>query len=465
MFRHLRRIAGLLLLTALTSTMLVAPQAAAANGKHYDCYRADYGCVAGTGYAGQANWGYPGPHNCTLYAAYRLSRNGYGNPAGLGNAYEWDERARARGVVVDQNPAVGAIAQSDVSPGHVMYVDEVHADHIVITEDNWGGGTGRARIYRGTPAWNTLEFIHFRDISGSYPDGTFIRDADTGEVFRIAGGAPLYVSTWSAFGAPQPVTNISHAAVLALPHHPADGTFVVGTARGEVYRFAGGAPLYVSTWNAFGGQQPLVAVDQAALDNAGAGGVWNHARPHPADGTFVVGTARGEVYRFAGGAPLYVSTWDAFGGPQPLTAVDQAALDNAGAGSVWNHARAVPADGTFVVGTAQGEVYRFAGGAPLYVSTWDTYGGPQPLTAVDQAALDNAGAGGVWNHARFYPADHTLLVTNQDGRVWQVLNHVAVYVRSWDEVGGPQPTTGVDLAAVLNAGQPGAYSHLSGYLP
>jgi hypothetical protein len=36
--------------------------------------------------------------------------------------------------------------------------------------------------------------------SGLYPDGTFVQVNETGQVYRIAGGAPLYVSTWSAFG-------------------------------------------------------------------------------------------------------------------------------------------------------------------------------------------------------------------------------------------------------------------------
>src|SRR3954471_16462722 len=52
----------------------------------------------------------------------------------------------------------------------------------------------------------------------------------------------------------------------------------------------------------------------------------------------------------------------------------RAALDNAGAGGVWNHVNAVPADGTLVNGSPTGQVYRFAGGAPLYISTWDEVG-------------------------------------------------------------------------------------------
>jgi len=152
-------------MAAILVGVVSAFTAEAADGRTNLCSRSDYGCVAGTGYSGQQNWGYPGPHNCTLYAAYRLSQNGYGSPSGLGNAYEWDERARSRGVVVDSSPAVGAVAQGDAGAGHVMYVEEVHADHIIVTEDNWGGGTGQARIDRNSAYWNTLEFLHFRDIS------------------------------------------------------------------------------------------------------------------------------------------------------------------------------------------------------------------------------------------------------------------------------------------------------------
>ena len=82
-------------------------------------------------------------------------------------------------------------------------------------------------------------------------DGTFVVRL-AGEVYRVVGGAPVYVSTWSVFGGPQPVTPISSAQLAALPRTPADGTLVLGAPRGEVYRFVGGAPLYVSSWSAFG---------------------------------------------------------------------------------------------------------------------------------------------------------------------------------------------------------------------
>jgi hypothetical protein len=168
------------------------------------------------------------------------------------------------------------------------------------------------------------------------------------------------------------------------------------------------------------------------------------------------------VYRFAGGAPIYVSQWSAFGGPQPVTVVDDAALDAGGQGGQFRHVRRNPVDGTFVVGGRRGEVYRFAGGAPIYVSQWSAFGGPQPVTVVDDAALDLAGLGQQFSHVRFSPVDGTILLGEQTGRVYRVGAGVALYVASWDQVGGPQPTAGVDQAAIDRAGQGGPFNHLTG---
>jgi hypothetical protein len=227
-----------------------------------------------------------------------------------------------------------------------------------------------------------------------------------------------------------------------------------------VYRFAGGAPLYVSTWSAFGGESSATAVDQAALDNAGAGSVWNHANYRPADGTFVHGSQTGQVYRLVGGAPLYVSTWSAYGGAQPTIAVDQAALDNASAGSVWNHVAYQPADGTFVHGSQTGQVYRFAGGAPVYVSTWSAFGGQHPTIAVDQAALDNAGAGSIWNHLNYRPVDGTFVHGAQTGAAYQILNGHPNLITDWSTVGGLHPTIAIDQVAINNAGAGSVWNHL-----
>jgi virginiamycin B lyase len=115
-----------------------------------------------------------GPHNCTLYAAFRLETNGVADPGNLGNAVSWATNAAAKGIQVNQTPSVGAIAQWNAGAGgdgHVAYVESVDAggSGITITEDNFvpatatsfpGGYTAEIHITRGSAVW-PANFIHF----------------------------------------------------------------------------------------------------------------------------------------------------------------------------------------------------------------------------------------------------------------------------------------------------------------
>jgi hypothetical protein len=239
-----------------------------------------------------------------------------------------------------------------------------------------------------------------------------------------------------------------------LRRQPGDGTFI--RSGGTTYRIAGGAPLRVSSWATVGGYHPVTIIDPAALDNAGRGGVWDHLRQQPADGTFIA--AGGPVYRVAGGAPIYVSSWSAVGGHHAATVIDPAAVSNAGRGGVWDHLRQQPADGTFLA--AGGYVYRVAGGAPLYVTSWSPLGGSHPTTVIDPAAVGHAGRPGVWSHLRQVPADGTFLVGRPGGKVYRVHDGVAVYVPSWAPYGGPQPTVAITQPTIDRAGSGGVYDHL-----
>ena len=365
--------------------------------------------------------------------------------------------------------------------GHVSVVEHTVGSAVYAVEQN-ASANGRhtytlsGSTLSGQYAGSVRGFMHAplnkagggSPVAGPAPvtNGSFVSITGHGEVYRIAGGAPVYVSNWAAFGGPKATIVISQAAFNALPQSPADGTFVLGAQRGEVYRIVGGAPVYVSTWTAFGGAQSTMAVDQAAIDMAGSGGVWNHLSYRPGDGTFVLGAQRGEVYRFAGGAPVYVSTWAAFGGAQPTMTVDQAAIDKAGSGGVWNHVSYRPADGTFVVGAQRGEVYRFAGGAPLYVSTWTPFGGPQPTVAVDQVALDRAGAVSAgFSHVLQTPANGTFVTGLPSGRVFRVTSGIATWVANWTPYGGAQPTVAINDVDLDDAGAGIALQHLISAAP
>ena len=107
-------------------------------------------------------------------------------------------------------------------------------------------------------------------------EGAFVQVTGRPELYRIAGGAPLYVSSWESVGAtPQPIQMLSQTQFDSLPSRPANGTFLAGGSTGRIYRVNKGIASYVPSWAPYGGQQAFVTVDQAALDNAGTGDVWN----------------------------------------------------------------------------------------------------------------------------------------------------------------------------------------------
>ena len=301
----------------------------------------------GMGNAGYENeylvshWGMYAGHNCTNYAAYRLIRNGvdasYLNGQGMG--WQWGSVAASHGVAVDKSPRVGDIAwfsaDSGVgSAGHVAYVESVSAGQVTVSEDNWGGDFD----WRKYNIADVTGFIHFGG-GGAVTNGSYV--SYEGNVYRIAGGAPVYVSSWAHMGGdPGTTRSLSASEFAALRTYPADGTYIVGVApgaadNGTVYRVAGGAPVYVSSWAHMGGDPgTTVAVDLAAIHNGGAGGVWNHLRYYPTSGTVL--TASGRSYRVEDGVPRLLAE------SKSGVAVDPAAIANAGRPGVWSHLKAVP---------------------------------------------------------------------------------------------------------------------------
>ena len=550
-------IAALSFLVAVVIALITVGRPAEAASQQTLCRSAGYECTSG-GYAGQsvgwagryfgagsASSNQYGYHNCVLYAAYRLMMNGLPDPGNLGSASTWNDRAPAGSV--NGTPAVGSIAQWE--RGHVAYVEEVRADGIVTSDDNYGSNyTSRNFIPYGSSGWPNV-FIHLRDqVVGPPTEGQYVSHA--GSVYRIVGGAPLYVSNWAHIGGAVATRTLTDAEFAALRTIPADGTLVWGSApghpqSGSAYRIVGGAPVHVTDWARVGGTtSSAMMVDLAAILHAGEGGVWNHLRPIPADGTLIWGSAPGQplhgsAYRITGGAPVAVTDWGRIGAaPGTAQVVDLAAVVNAGAGGVWDHLRATPADGTLIWGAGPGDalhgsvyrvtggapihvtdwsrvgggpgaaqvadlaaivnagkggrwdhlraqpmdgtliwgsapgdplhgsVYRIAGGAPVYVSDWSRVGaGPGAAQMVDLAAIVKAGSGGAFNHLNFHPADGTFLVAWPTPKVYRVQDGVPTYVSSWDAFGGPQPTVGVDGAAIDKAGQPGVWSHLKSGAP
>jgi len=124
--------------------------------------------------------GNPG-HNCTLFAAYMLSKNGY-VPSSValnqqwGNASEWGKNLpRILGVkAYDSKPAVGSIAWA--SGGHVAYVYKVIGNTVFTYSDNYSEITNygwTSRDERPISYWSG--FLHIKDIPtgpSAVPSGT-----------------------------------------------------------------------------------------------------------------------------------------------------------------------------------------------------------------------------------------------------------------------------------------------------
>lgn len=111
-------------------------------------------------------WGY-GFRNCTSWVAYKLAADGKTGFSYLGDAARWPGAAAARGFGVDygQGARVGDAA---VNPrgyyGHVMYVEAVYGDKVIVSDYNRLGDG----LYRGPEGGNaaivsqsSLVFIHF----------------------------------------------------------------------------------------------------------------------------------------------------------------------------------------------------------------------------------------------------------------------------------------------------------------
>jgi hypothetical protein len=134
--------------------------------------------------------------------------------------------------------------------------------------------------------------------SGPIPNGTFVEVNGAPAVYRIVGGAPLYVSSWSGYGSVQPVKLITQQQFDSLLPYPANGAFMT-TTTGFSYRVAGGAPLEISNWSIFGGPQLSVTID--AWDLLNVSNPLARLRTTPANGTLVEGLPSDTYWSFSGG--------------------------------------------------------------------------------------------------------------------------------------------------------------------
>lgn len=106
----------------------------------YNTYKWQYDCPGNRdAYGTTINGYYVGGYvcECVSYVGWK-AYEAFGLYLAWGNAYSWDDRARALGYRVDNTPAEDTIGQIDGYPyGHVFWVESVNADgSINVTEYN-----------------------------------------------------------------------------------------------------------------------------------------------------------------------------------------------------------------------------------------------------------------------------------------------------------------------------------------
>ena len=175
--------------------------------------------------------------------------------------------------------------------------------------------------------------------SAQLPDNSLIRVVGTAPVYRVVGGAPIWLSDCAYIpegcGAVREIGSLN-----GYGPYPRDGVTIRNYAPGSgaVYRFAGGAPLWLSKCNAASPCPEQYQVDYGSLDPAR----YSHARQFPLDGTVVRNIDDGGYYRFAGGAPLLIRCDIGPGcvGPPPI---DNGTIESNGTnGATPAHLRQLP---------------------------------------------------------------------------------------------------------------------------
>lgn len=118
----------------------------------------------------QMHWRMYAGHNCTNYAAWRMKKAGVPEPKILmGNARDWHTNAKKLGYVVDNRPAVGAIAQWSKAASHVAYVEQVGSGFLILSEDSYTSKTYRRYKVLTGASWYPERFIHFKDAAAPPP--------------------------------------------------------------------------------------------------------------------------------------------------------------------------------------------------------------------------------------------------------------------------------------------------------
>jgi hypothetical protein len=284
----------------------------------------------------------------------------------------------------DGLPSVGDIlsfAGTSSNPfGHTSIVIGVSSSSLTtLNENDTSNGLDTVPVSNGVVGGGVTGWLH--NPGATLANGSFV--SYQGNVYRMAGGAPIYINSLTPFGSP-PVTPVSTATWDSLAAYPSDGTTLT-TPNGYVYKVAGGAPIYLSSCDVNCGSP--VEVDQYSIDfDGGPPGGASHLNVVPADGTTLT-TENGYVYKVAGGAPIYLSSCDV-GCGSPVD-VNQGSIDSnaPNPSNGVDHLLATPSDGTLVEGLPSGDYWEFVGG------TVQAVGASSSAVQVDDSSISSYAVG------------------------------------------------------------------------
>jgi hypothetical protein len=263
----------------------------------------------------------------------------------------------------------------------------------------------------------------------SYPDGTFVQASDTGHLYEMAGGSPMYVTSTSAVPWTGSYQATTQAAINAMPMYPLDGAVLQNHSTGALYVVAGGYPFRVMSMSA------IPPADAGAVVSIDGWDISNSLRSQPANGTVVRDYSTGAVYVIAGDSPMRVMSMNNI----PYTTytdVDEWAINNE-----LSH---YPQNGTVIIDyTRSGNVYVIAGGSPMYVHSMSAIPAPSSTTYVDDWAVQN--------QLRQYPLDGTVIQNYSTGSLYVVAGGAPLYITSQSSFPptGDIPVDGSSIANLL----------------
>jgi surface antigen len=225
-------------------------------------------------------WGFA-LRNCTSFVAWRLRMtNGVSDFASdmagahWGNASDWGETARELGYLVDDVPAVGAVAQTDDGPhGHVAWVSAVGDGIVTVEEYNMlvaGGYDVR------TVPTSDFRYLHVADLApapylGSTRAGVATTDAHGGTwtalttadgallVRRPTGVVTRLPGAWSAGAAPSLTTDLHGRVWVAAV--AGDGRLLAAHATSDATGATRLGPAHVVASGSAVTSSPVLATD------------------------------------------------------------------------------------------------------------------------------------------------------------------------------------------------------------